>query len=66
MKDLKKLTDADLNKTIDEKRKALLDLRFNMSGSSKRGSKDSGNMKKDIAKMLTEVGIRNLKSGIRK
>ena len=61
MKDLKKLTDVDLKKKIEEKRKALLDLRFNMSGTGKRNAKDSFNLKKDIAKMLTEQKIRSTK-----
>jgi ribosomal protein L29 len=61
MKDLKKLTDTDLNKKIEEKRKALLDLRFNMSGTGKRNSKEASNMKKEIAKMLTEQKLRSEK-----
>ena len=61
MKDLKKITDVDLNKKIEEKRKALLDLRFNMSGTGKRNAKESKNLKVEVAKMLTEQKIRSTK-----
>jgi ribosomal protein L29 len=59
MKEIKKLTDADLEKKIAEKRKALLDLKFNMSGTGKRNSKDAVNLRKEIARMLTEQKIRS-------
>lgn len=61
MKDLKKLTDSELNKKLEEKRKSLLDLRFNMSGSGKRNDKDAKNTKREIAQMLTEQKIRQTK-----
>jgi ribosomal protein L29 len=54
MKDLKKMTDADLNKNLEEKRKSLMDLRFNMSGTNKRNSKDAATLKREIATILTE------------
>ena len=58
-KDLKKLTDTELKKTLDEKRKALLDMRFNMTGSAKRNSKNTSNSKKEIARIMTEETLRN-------
>ena len=61
MKEFKKLTDSDLNKKLDEKRKTLLDLKFNMSGAGKRNSKESSNLKREIAQMLTEQNIRKQK-----
>lgn len=61
MKEIKKLTDADLKKQLDEKRKALLDLRFNMSGTGKRNDKDVTNLKKEVARMLTEQNLRKQK-----
>ena len=61
MKDLKKLTDVDLKKKLDEKRKTLLDLRFNMSGTGKRNDKDVKNTKREIAQMLTEQKLRQTK-----
>jgi len=62
MKDLKKMTEADLKKNLEEKRKSLMDLRFNMTGSAKRGSKEASTLKRDIAKLLTEQGLRTKKS----
>lgn len=53
-KDLKKLTDTELKKTLDEKRKAVLDMRFSMTGSAKRISQTRGNAKREIARILTE------------
>lgn len=53
-KDLKKLTDTDLKKTLEEKRKAVLDMRFNMTGSAKRNSKSRSNIKREVAQILTE------------
>jgi len=58
MKDLKKITDTDLKKKLDEKRKNLLDLRFNMSGTNKRNAKNAKNLKVEIAQMLTEQKLR--------
>lgn len=58
-KDLKKKSENDLNKSLIEKRQALLDFRFNMSGSGKRNSKDARNLKKEIAQILTELKTRD-------
>lgn len=52
------MSDTDLQKTLDEKRKKLLDLRFNMSGTGKRSAKDSKNLKTEIAQILTEQKLR--------
>lgn len=57
-KDLKTKSDGDLQKTLDEKRKALLDFRFDVSGTGKRNAKDAVNLKKDIARILTELNTR--------
>ena len=57
-KDFKTKSDSDLQKTLKEKRQALLDFRFDMSGSGKRNSKDAVNLRKDIARILTELNIR--------
>jgi ribosomal protein L29 len=57
-KELKKLSDVDLNKTIEEKRKTLLNSRFDMSGTAKRNDKKTTNLKREIAQMLTEKRIR--------
>jgi ribosomal protein L29 len=56
--ELKKMSDSDLNKAIDEKRKTLLNSRFDMSGTAKRNDKKTSNLKREIAQMLTEKKIR--------
>lgn len=61
MKDLKKLTESDLKKKIDEQRKDLLNKRFNISGTGKRNSKESSKLKREIAQMLTELKSRQNK-----
>ncbi len=62
--DFKKMSDIDLKKGIEDKRKNLLDIRFNMSGTAKRNDKNEAKFKKEIAQMLTEQKERNLKSKI--
>lgn len=59
MKDLKKISDTDLNKKLDEKRKALLDLRFTMSGTAKRNDKGLQKLRREIAQIMTEQKLRN-------
>jgi len=61
MKDLKKITDIELNKKIDEKRKTLLDLRFDMSGSGKRKTNTAKTLKREVSQMLTEQKLRSIK-----
>lgn len=58
MKDLKKTTESDLKKEIESRKKDLLDLRFNMSGTGKRNSKDAAKLRREVAQMLTELKSR--------
>jgi ribosomal protein L29 len=58
MSDLKKTTEKDLMKTIAEKRKALQVFRFGSSGSKTRNVKEGLNLRKEIARMLTELNSR--------
>ena len=62
IKDLKKLTDVELKKTLEEKRKALLDMRFSLSGSAKRNDKSFSQTKREIAQILTEKKNRDVKT----
>jgi len=54
MKDLNKKTEKDLEKELFNKRSALRDFRFGVSGSKHKNVKEGKNIKKDIARILTE------------
>ncbi len=56
--DFKKKTDEDLNKTLSEKRSDLKDFRFGLSGSKTKNVKKGKEIKRDIARVLTEMNSR--------
>ncbi|MBL1434211.1 50S ribosomal protein L29 [Candidatus Wolfebacteria bacterium] len=56
MKDITKKSDKDLQKTLREKREDLRKIRFNVS--KKRDPKAARNIKKDVARILTELNSR--------
>ncbi len=55
MKDVKNKSKKELEKLLYEKRKDLRIFRFSVSGSKIKNVKDGGNIKKDIAQILTEL-----------
>jgi ribosomal protein L29 len=55
MSDFKNKNEKDLLKTLAEKRKALQTFRFNLSGSKTRNLKEGKGLKKDIARIKTEL-----------
>jgi ribosomal protein L29 len=55
MSEFKNKTAQDLKKTLVEKRKALQAFRFGSSGSKTRNVKEGLNLRKDIARILTEL-----------
>ena len=57
--EIKKLSDKDLLKMIEEKRKAVRQFRFDITGSKVKNLKEGGNLKKDVARMLTELTLRD-------
>ena len=57
--EIKKLSDKDLLKMIEEKRKAVCQFRFDITGSKVKNLKEGGNLKKDVARMLTELTLRD-------
>jgi len=59
MKDLQKKNEKELSGILQELRKKLRDLRFGASGSKVRNVKEVGQVRKDIARILTEVSRRN-------
>jgi ribosomal protein L29 len=58
MADLKKYTVQDLQKEIAEKRESLRTFRFGEAGSRSRNVREGRTLKKDIARLLTEMNSR--------
>jgi len=56
--DLKKKIDKDLNKILSEKRTELREFRFGLSGSKTKDIKKGKNLRKEIARVLTELNLR--------
>ena len=56
--ELKKLSDKELHKMLDEKQKAVRQFRFDITGSKVKNIKEGGNSKKDVARILTELSLR--------
>ena len=62
MKDLAKKTDKELTKMLTEKKESLRATRFDTSGTKVKNVKEASNTRKDIARILTELRARELKS----
>lgn len=58
MADITKHTLEDLHKEITEKREALRAFRFGSAGSRTRNTREGRNLRKDIARRLTEMNAR--------
>lgn len=54
-KEIKSKTEADLKKLLGEKRQALHAFRFGIAGSKLKNMKEGKNLRKDIARILTEL-----------
>ena len=61
--DFKKYSLDDLKKEITEKREALRTFRFGEAGSRSRNVKEGRTIRRDIARLLTEVRQRSLVQG---
>jgi ribosomal protein L29 len=57
-KELKKLSDKELAKLLDEKQKSARQFRFDVTGSKVKNLKEGKNAKKDVARILTELSLR--------
>ena len=62
MTDIKKQSVADLQKEIADKRESLRAFRFGEAGSRTRNVREGRNLRKDIARLLTEINARVAKS----
>jgi len=56
--DYKKNTSADLSKMLSERRSDLRNFRFGSSGSKTKNIKKGKEIRKNIARILTELNIR--------
>ena len=62
MADLNKYSVEDLHKEIAEKREALRTFRFGSAGSRSRNVREGRTLRKDIARLMTEVSARKVAS----
>ena len=60
-KDLQDKTETELQKLLAEKRKALRLFRFGVAGSKAKNVNDGSNMRKDVARILTALSLRDNK-----
>ncbi len=56
--EIRKLSDKELEKLIEEKRAAVQQFRFDVTGSKVKNIKTGSNAKKDVARILTELASR--------
>ncbi len=60
MTDFKKYSVEDLHKEIAQKREALRSFRFGGAGSRTRNVREGRTLKRDIARMMTELTVRSI------
>lgn len=60
MAELRKYSVEDLQKEIAEKREALRKFRFDSAGSRSRNTREGRTLRKDIARMMTELNVRTI------
>jgi ribosomal protein L29 len=60
MADITKKSAEDLQKEIAEKREALRSFRFGGAGSRTRNVREGRNLRRDIARMMTELSSRKI------
>lgn len=58
--ELKNMSEDDLHKLATEKQEALRVFRFGVSGSKIKNVKEGSTTKKEIARILTELSLRNI------
>lgn len=59
MKELSKKSKNDLEKELNEKKLALRDIRFGIAGSKHKNVKESANLRKEIARIMTALSNLN-------
>lgn len=63
MKDIRKKNDTDLRKLLREQYDALQSFRFSVTGTKVRNVKEGQNIRKEIARILTELNARQKHDG---
>lgn len=61
MNEINKQSDKELEKLLFDKRAAVRQFRFDISGSKAKNLKEGANMRKDVARIMTELASRNKK-----
>lgn len=63
MTDLNKETEGNLNKMLADKREGLRVFRFEGEGSRRRNVREARNLRREIARILTELRARSIVKG---
>lgn len=58
MTDIKKQSAVDLVKNLEEARETLRELRFDLAGTKKKNAKSRAELRKEVARGLTELNAR--------
>lgn len=58
MSEHKNKTEKEINKLLNEKRESLRNFRFAISGSKTRNVKEGRNIRKEVARLMTELSGR--------
>lgn len=61
IKEIRKMSDKEIEKSLVEKRAEVKQIRFDITGSKSKNVKAGADAKKAVARMLTELGARNAK-----
>jgi ribosomal protein L29 len=61
MKEYKDITEKELNTLLTEKRAALQSFRFGVAGSKSKNVFEGRNIRKEIARIMTELSLRKNK-----
>ena len=61
MNEINKQSDKELEKLLFDKRAAIRQFRFDMSGSKAKNLKDGANTRKDVARIMTALSMRTKK-----
>ncbi len=61
IKEIRKMSDKEIEKSLAEKRSEVKQVRFDITGSKSKNVKTGANAKKAVARMMTELQSRNMK-----
>ena len=61
IKEIRKMSDKELEKSLAEKRTLVKQVRFDITGSNSKNVKQGADAKRAVARMMTELQARNAK-----